>query len=235
MSTRERAGLIAALVVLAVIAAQSARLGASGLLAGFADAEVDQWKSAIQSISPEKANRARAQLAASLRVAGDNPWALERFGLLQLAAVSTYRNPQQALAATRDARERFRAALRQRPASPYLWADLALAKLYLDERDEELFAAMRHADVLGAREPAVQETLLFVGLALWEDLDAGLQEGRRASIRRAAPRPEKMLGIAKRFGRLDLVCGLSEYNHAAGKDCRDIGAAAGKRRAGGKR
>ena len=74
----------------------------------------------------------------SLGYAPDNPWALEGLGALDLSRMRASRMPRQALAATRDAHARFRQALLQRPTSPFLWANLALTKLYLDEIDGEL-------------------------------------------------------------------------------------------------
>ena len=50
---------------------------------------------------------------------------------------------------------RFRQALVQRPTSPFLWANLALTKLYLNEVDSELSEALRHVDPVP--EPARHE------------------------------------------------------------------------------
>src|SRR5437868_13330726 len=74
-------------VVLALVAVQCARLGAAGLLAQLAETDVEQWRKERQPVSLEKANRVAAQLAASLRVAPDNPWTLEKLGLVELAKI----------------------------------------------------------------------------------------------------------------------------------------------------
>src|SRR5665647_58262 len=98
-------------------------------------------------------------------------------------------NPREALALARDGRVRFLQALRLRPTSPFLWANLALTKLYLNEFDDEMRSALRHADELGPWEPTVQQTILFVGLAAWQDLDSGLRQARDEIMRPGGPRP----------------------------------------------
>ena len=130
-------------------------------------------------------------------------------------------SPQEALAAARDAYAQFRQALQQRPTSPFLWANLALSKLYLDEIDEELFTALRHADELGPWEPASQLTTLFVALAVWPHLDSSLRQSVVRRVKRGATRDaEKMFALVKSYGRFDLVCGIGEYASIAGPDCR---------------
>ena len=143
----------------------------------------------------------------------DNPWAHEALGALDLARMRLSTIPWQALGYTWAARLRFREALEQRPASTYLWANLALSKLYLDEIDAELFTALRHADELGRWEPKAQETVLFVGLAVWEKLDSDLRQQVVKVLERGAVwNAGKMLEIVKSFGRSDLLCGVKGYD-----------------------
>ncbi len=133
------------------------------------------------------------------------------------------RIPREALAVTRDARVRFRQALLQRPTSPFLWANLALTKLYLNEIDDELLTALRNADALGPWEPTVQQTTLFVGLALWQDLDPDLRQALVRTIERGALRnAQKMFEIVKSYARFDLICDIEQYKAKAisGPDCK---------------
>ncbi|MBE0618970.1 MAG: hypothetical protein IH605_00080 [Burkholderiales bacterium] len=165
----------------------------------------------------------------SLGYVSDNPWALEGLGAMNLARMRVSTNPREALAVTRSASVRFRQALLQRPTSPFLWANLALTKLYLNEIDEELLTALRHADELGPWEPTVQQTVLFVGLAAWPDLDPGLRQALAQTIERGALHDaQKMYQIAKSYTRFDLVCAIEKYRLIAGPDCGTAAQAPGQ-------
>ena len=215
-----KAGYVALFIVLALTAAQCARLGMAGLFVQTAQFEVDRWTSASRTRDMAEISRVAKYFSESLGYASDNPWALEGLGALDLATMSASRIPREALAATRDAHTRFRQALLQRPTSPFLWANLALTKLYLDEIDSELLAALRHADELGPWEPTVQQTILFVGLAAWQDLDPGLRQALARTIERGALRnARKVFEIVKNYGRFDLVCAIDHYKAIGGPDC----------------
>jgi hypothetical protein len=231
-----RAAAIALFVVFALVAAQSARLGISGLWTHLAELQIDHWKSAGQPVSLESANTVQSQLERSLTITANNPWALEKAGALQLARIRAYKDPVAALAATRDARQKFRRALQLRPSSPFLWVDIATAKLYLGEKDHEFSVAMRHADELGHWEPNVQEAVVFAGLAAWPDLEPDLRDALTSSVRRAAARNgRKMFEIVTHFRRYDIICGLSEYNSIGGAECTKAVGDAAKRRSNTKR
>ena len=217
------AGYIGIFVLLALTAAQCARLGMAGLLVQTAQFEADQLAAAAKKPSMAQITRAANYFTESLEYAADNPWALENAGALDLAKMRASVNPRQAYAAARDARARFRRALAQRPTSPFLWANLALAKLYLDEIDDELLAALRHADELGPWDPSVQEKVLFVGLAVWPELDPGIRQSLARSIERGGARnAQGMLKIVKSYARFDLVCTIEQYRRVAGPDCRNV-------------
>ena len=207
-------------IFLALVAAQCARLGAAGFFVQMAQNEADQWASAPRTPSAAEVSRVAKYFSDSLGYASANPWALEGAGAMDLARMRASRIPREALAAARDAHTRFRQALRQRPTSPFLWANLALTKLYLNEIDDELLSALRHADALGPWEPSAQQTTLFVGLAVWRDLDPGLQQALVRTIERGASRNAgKMFEIAKSYTRFDLVCAIEKYRLIAGPDC----------------
>ena len=77
-----------------------------------------------------------------------------------------------ALSALRSAYTRYRQALVQRPTEPLSWAGVALTKLYLNEQDDALFDALRHAEAAGPSESEAQQIILSVSLTLWHRLDA---------------------------------------------------------------
>lgn len=218
-----RAGAVALFVILALTALQSARLGAARFLASMAQFEFERWTSANSQVDIREVGRVANYLSYSLQYAPDNPWALEKLGALDLARMRASRIPREALAAARDACMRFREALLQRPTAPFLWANLALSKLYLDEIDDELFTALRHAGELGPWEPTIQQMTLFVGLAVWPQLDPGLRQGLVRTIERGAlGNANKMYEIVKRYRRFDLICDISQYNYSGGKDCKRV-------------
>lgn len=219
-------------VVLALAAAQSAMLGTAHFLAQLAHTELQRWSSAKSPVAFWKVQRVEGYLRNSLRYSDDNPWALEEFAALDLARMRASVIPRQALAEARDARARLRRALRQRPTSPFLWANLALAKLYLDEIDDEFFRALRHADELGPWEPTIQQMTVFAGLAAWGRLDPASRQALAQSVERAgAHNAARMYEIVKKFRRFDLICADTQYNQVARHDCRQPAGAArpGKR------
>lgn len=217
-------GMCACLLLVAV---QSARIGIAGLIVELGQKEVERWSTPPRPRSMGEINRVARFFTDSLEFAPDNPWALERLGALDLARMRQSKIQTQALAYAWAARLRYRQALRQRPTSPFLWANLALSKLYLDEFDDEFFTALRQADLLGPWEPDTQQTVLYVGLAAWDRLDATLQKGVVALLRRGAVRnAAKMLEIVKSFGRWDLVCSLKDYHREAAAACAKQGYAA---------
>ena len=217
----KKVALPALVAALALVTVQSARMGIAGSIAELAQLEFDHWRTVRQDGGMREANRIAAHFSDSLAYVGDNPWALEGLATLDLARMRLSKGPAEALALARDARMRYRQALEQRPTSPFLWANLALAKLFLDEFDEEFFAALRHADGSGPWEPSTQQVVLFVGLASWQKLDPEMRRSIGAAIERGGvSNGLKMFEIVKSFGRFDLVCGLGGYDAIAGAECR---------------
>lgn len=215
-----RAAAAALCVALVLITLQTIGLGVSGLFAQLAQFEMES--SGIET-APSRARemgRIEQHLYTSFRYASGNPWTLEQMGTLNLVRMRASRVPREAVALTRDARIRFRQALSQRPTSPFLWANLALAKLYLDEFDAEFIAALRHADELGPWEPIVQQVVVFAGLAAWQHLEPGVQQALVRTLERGALRnADKMVQIVKSYRRFDLICGSSQYNSIVGREC----------------
>jgi hypothetical protein len=220
-----KAAYIALFLLLAVVVVQCARLGVAGLFVQLGQFEIDRWATLSRTPSAAEVKSAAQNFSASLDYAAGNPWALEAAGALDLAKMRASRVPREALAATKEAHKRFRQSLLQRPTSAFLWANLALTKLYLNEIDRELLSALRHADELGPWEQTVQQTTLFVGLAAWQELDPDMRKMLVRTIERGASRnPQKMYEIVKSYRRLDLLCAIGNYEAIAGPDCRNAAA-----------
>ena len=213
-------------VLLLLVAAQAGRLGISGLIVELAQQEVDRWVSTRKPQGMASVNRVAGYYSDSLDYVSDNPWALEGLAAMDLTRVRLSVVPQEAVAHAKAARTHLRRALRQRPTAPFLWANLAVAKLYLDEKDGEFFTALRHADELGPWEPRSQEIFLFVSLAAWDKLQAGQRRAAVLSVERGGVHNAlKMFDIVKSYGRIELVCGLKGYDVVAGPACAKAAAA----------
>jgi cytochrome c-type biogenesis protein CcmH/NrfG len=163
---------------------------------------------------------AMSYVSDGLRFAPNGAWPLEEMGALQLQRVRIATDPRIGQDAARAAHVFLHRALRERPTSPFAWANLALAKLYLGEVDSELLDALAHSGELGPWEPEVQQALAFVGLAVWRELGA---DGRalivQAVERIARKDPDRALEIGAAFNRLDLICGTETAASHAGQIC----------------
>ena len=212
----------------------SAKMGLAGLIVELAQQEADRWESAPRTLNPRELTRVAGYYSDALAYAPDSPWALEGLGVLNLRRVKLSRSASEAVAFAGAARDQFRLALRQRPTSPFLWANLALAKLYLDQPDDEFLQSLRHANELGPWEPSTQQALLFSGLAAWDRLAPADRRMMEGIVERGAARnASKLFGIVKSYRRLDLVCGLKGYDSIAAPDCRKrAGASTGRTQEG---
>ena len=201
---------VALIVLLLLLAFKAGKEGLSNFYAQTAQLEVERWSQPGERFTGDETARVMRYLAQSLDYSPDNPWPLEVRGTMQFRAMSAATDPQPAVAAARNANADFRLALAQRPTSPFSWANFALSKLYLDEKDEALFRALGRAETLGPWEPEVQQTVVFAGLAAWNRLNAAQRATVLRAMQRGAQRdPGKFAEIAKSFNRVDLFCGLS--------------------------
>lgn len=204
-----------------VLAFKAVQQGLSDFYVQSARQEIELWSVPKRPLRGDEWPRIMGYLDRSLAIAPGNAWALEELGVLHLRRVGVATQPGQALASARAAYANLRKALVQRPSSPFAWANLAQAKLLLDEIDAELFEALGRATALGPREPEAQQTVAFVGLAAWHNADAA----QRSTIvtafdRMAARNPDKAVDIARAFNRLDLVCDKAATLKVAGTACK---------------
>lgn len=197
----------ALILVLGCLAWTAGKEGISNYYVQLARQEIDRWAASGQRFRGDEWTRVVQYLTESLRYSPNNAWSLEETGSFELRRMRAATDPASAIAAARGANTHFHMALVERPTSPFAWANLALSKLYLDELDDELFAALRHADELGPWEPEVQQSVLFVGLATWHKLDAAQRAAMVRTMARAMRRDApRVTEIVKSFNRLDLLC-----------------------------
>ena len=116
----------------------------------------------------------------------------------------------------RQALEYQREAARRRPGSPYTWSNIALLKSRLPESDREFESALRNAALLGPWEPVVQIALADAGFRHWDALAPDTRAALRANAARALRRQDaKLFELARRAGRLDVLCGVPGVERSA--------------------
>jgi hypothetical protein len=217
-STWRRVSAIALIVLFAAAAVHAARLGIADAYERTASLEIERWGS--RPVDRQNLARASGLVTQSLRYAPHHPLALEDLGGLQLRQMHAATDPQLAVDLARGAYLNFRLALVERPTAALNWARLALTKLYLAERDEEMFSALRRSVALGPRDPGVPQLVLHLGMALWPQIDPGLRrEVVRALDFSASRDAEATFAIGKSYGRFDLMCDINALRPLAGNAC----------------
>ena len=214
----QRACAALLILLLGLLGYTAGKEGLSNFFAQSAHMEIERWSKPGERLRGDEGARVMQHLTQSLDYSPNNPWPLEELGTLQLRGMSAATDPQLAVAAARSANTDFRLALRQRPTSPFSWANFALSKLYVGEQDDELFRALGRAEELGPWEPEVQQAVIFVGLTVWNRLSPVQQAAVVRTMERGAQRNQgKIFEIAKTFNRVDLFCALS-YSGSQGKE-----------------
>lgn len=217
-------GTGALILLLGLFAFKAGKEGLSNFYVQSAHLEIQRWARPGQAYRAEDWTRVMHYLASSLRYSPGNPWALEESGALKLRSMSAARDPQLAEAAARSANVDFRMALVQRPTSPFSWASFALTKLYLGEQDEELFRALERTEALGPWEPAVQQSVVFVGLAVWNRLNPAQQDVILRAMRRGTQRDAgTFANMAGNFSRIDLFCAIKNKASQGLEVCVQMG------------
>ena len=183
-------------------------------------------ESAVRDRRPadERWRQAAQYFNDSLRYSPRNPYALEALGTHEITGMRSgtdvSRSSNEILLSATD---RLRRALAERPTSPNAWANLALAKLFLSELDEELFRAIRHADELAPWESDIQRAVLISSLGAWAKLDATQQAATAQTVARAAQRDLPALGrLLQNFRRLDLLCESGNRDTKVLDYCRSL-------------
>jgi len=210
----------ALILILGCLAWKAGKEGISNYYVEAAHQEIGRWATPGQRFRGDEWARVNQYLSESLRYSPNNAWSLEEMGAFQLRRMRAATDPVLATALARSANADFHLALIERPTSPFTWANLALSKLYLDELDDELFAALRHADELGPWEPEIQQSVLFVGLAVWHKLGTAQRAELVRTLERAMRRnAQRVTEIVKTFNRFDLLCGLNNARQKIERPC----------------
>jgi hypothetical protein len=216
-----RKSIAAALIVCIAFAGYlAARQGASDYYAHTVYLEIESWSQPGHKFRGDELPRAVGHIENSLDWMPRSAWALEQMGSLQLGVVQSATDPAMAVAAARASYRHFKLALAQRPTSPFAWANLARAKLFLGEADDEMFNALARTLDMGPWEMQPLLTALLVGLATWGKADAAQREMILSIRDRAVMRDaDKVAEVAKGFNRLDLICDRKTGTSPSGRPC----------------
>jgi hypothetical protein len=198
--------LLACCAILALAA-----LTVTALRWGMADAELSQasremarWEADGALPDMDSWLEVRSTLLAAQRHETGSPTLEEALARLH---AQRYQGNAGAEVFQQQALEDFQRAAVQRPASPYTWASIALARYRLGLTDAPLQRALANATLLGPWEPEVQFIVADIGFALWDELpDAQRKEVLETAVRGMKRNPDNMLRIAAKRARLELVC-----------------------------
>jgi hypothetical protein len=138
--------------------------------------------------------------AVALSLTPDDASLHEALALAQARGAATFDESQAAL--SHSAR-----SLELRPSSPYAWVQFAEVKYRADVADATFQTALQRATYLGPHEPAVQEAVVFYGLAIWDEATPECRGAVERMLTSGLKRdPATMMQIAQRRGRLDVAC-----------------------------
>jgi len=170
------------------------------------------WEAARRTPSAAEWARARESLREARALDPAHPAYAEEIGNLY-GTRALRLAPGDSLAAdyARQALPYHRDAARLRPSASYSWANIALMKARLPEADAEFETALRNAVRLGPWEPEVQLAVADAGLSLWDRLSPAARGTVRDNLARTLKwQDAKAFALARRTGRLQVLCGLPE-------------------------
>ena len=198
------------LLALAALCALALPRGLADLRAFEARMLFQSWESARRQPSADELALAHGFLQEARALDPGHPNFLENMARLdELRALPLKAGDASAQAYLHQALVLQRQAARLRPGSPYTWANVAVLKSRLAETDREFESALRHAALLGPWEPVIQTTLANLGFRHWSLLAPETQSALRANAARALHwQSAAMFDLARRTGRLDVLCAL---------------------------
>ncbi len=196
-----RARLLAVLpmlVLLAWMGLAAHRDGRANSLMADASREMSTWRRA--TVAAGEWDWIRADLERAAEMDPGNPSISELQGILKARRVAEDTYLKESIA-------HFQQSLRERPGSPYGWANLLESSYRLHGSAAEIDPMIQRAVALGPHEPAVQRVVADFGLAAWPELSPAGQASTERVVAAALRRnPLEMLRIADRRGRLNVAC-----------------------------
>ena len=149
---------------------------------------------------------------------------LELFARGQTLLARKPREPSDGYVHSRRAMDAWRAAAKQRPAWPYVWAQLADAKASAGAFDAEFRDAYRRALRFGPFEPRVLRALFRISLFYDARMGDALRVEQRQVVRTLARRePALLIDQTSRYHRLAWLCTQTFAAEAPRSECAQRG------------
>ncbi len=193
------AAVMPGVALLAWLALAAIRAGAADAIVYDASREMGTWAASHAQPGVQTWTWVHEELERAAAASPRNPTVHELLGDLDARSESAQYRAQ--------ALDHFVRALELRPSSPYTWADIARLKYRTGDTGADFETALVRSAELGPAEPEVQQTVAFLGLAVWNEVAPAtrtvIERMVSAGMRRE---PEAMLQIAQRRGRLDVAC-----------------------------
>ena len=192
-------GVIAILAMLALSGA-AIRDGVADSIVYAANVEMHTWDASGSQPGAQVVGWIRGDLQRAGASVPDDPTTHELLGVL---ATRELGDP-----ANRDiARAQFREAVRLRPSSPYTWLKLAELRYRTGDTSSPFERDLRRAAELGPSEPEIQRVVVFLGLAVYDEVSEPSREVVDSLLKAGLRRNSfEMMQISSRRGRLDVAC-----------------------------
>nr|WP_010133592.1 VpsP family polysaccharide biosynthesis protein [Microbulbifer agarilyticus] len=177
-SVPAKLGIWLAVLLLFVMSIQGGRLGLAHLDVLRVENQLRYWQKLGRVASPASVEAALVAIARANRLHASNPYQLTlQANVLEWRAYSPVANGGQVVEADyRTALALHKQAAELRPLWPDTWAEMAQAKVRLNEFDAELEQILTRADQLGPYTPAVHLAVIQAGLPHWSGLSGAQRE-----------------------------------------------------------
>lgn len=207
---------VAAILFLLVIAATvhfAAMRFAAEMSAQDSRFRFERWATGKAKPQAGEVSAAVASLRAALDYEPRNPHLHSDIGrILYWSVRSDSRMVDAESRAVRQAAlESFRQAAPLRPASGYIWANIALKRYMLGHVDSEFTHALEQTLRWAPWQPQMQLTGIQLGLATWQELEPATQQRVAEAIRRQVEwkmvdQKPALISLLRGYGRMELGC-----------------------------
>jgi hypothetical protein len=177
--------LIGAAVIAACLGVWAAVWGAVEAPVYFAGDLAHGWETGAGEVDEDARRGARLRLERAHAVNPLNASYALTLGRIHFARALQFPvGDEEARAERAQAVRYFRDVTEVRPAWGRGWAFLARTKMYEPDLDDEFYAALERATILGPWEPEVQDSIAWTGMSTWDRLPPAMRERVRVTVRR---------------------------------------------------
>ncbi len=192
---RHQATTLVDWVLLALLVGAAGWLGWQGFKLVRADFQMMEARATVLAWAGGRAKwtipdwvKARAALLRALETTPENAAIHDQLGILySVRGRDAVRSPDTQQAFYREAARHQRASLALRPRHAWAWAALTQSLEVIEPRSDAMWSAWRSAYAYGPHEPAVQASLLEIGLRAWPAAPMDVKEAMKAIYASAVP------------------------------------------------